>query len=550
MDNHAQVSYTTPLTAEVTQRYTAQLTEQLDLSASGHNYKLIWTPTSLRWFVDDQAVFIVADVKKIPKIRMYMYFTLFCNPGVERDGNSSNVFHQLWIESISVRKLSNLAETEEVVKTSVWEGWKYGVLFGILGGVLFCLSIAGAVFLKKWRAKERLGWRSRDRLSFKNNSLKMRMENDYLHRTISVPLSAGIYVIPPENLTRSDIVLGKGEHGIVFKGIATGLYGKVGPTVVAVKTLFSTEDNTSADASFKKELDVLARCGHHLNIVNLLGVVTTGRPSLLIEYCQYGSLLSYLREHRPPFFFSHVSSEGQLLPLDKEKYEKEGNRLHQKLRNDTSDHALLSTKDLINFAYQLARGMEYLASRPIVHRDLAARNVLVDKGKIVKISDFGMARQEGEYVLQDGSIALPIRWMSPTAVLNKTFNQSTDVWSYGVLLWELFTLGELPYGDRKIGGNTEAFLQEIIDGLRLPKPELSPNDMHDLMRDCWVLGPDTPCPTFEELKNRLDSLISQEISEYYTSLDALYEKFNEEHERVHGSEQLSDQLLEEQNPIH
>ena len=222
----------------------------------------------------------------------------------------------------------------------------------------------------------------------------------------------------------------------------------------------------------------LAKCGHHLNIVNLLGVVVKGRPSLLIEYCQFGSLLGYLREHRPPFFFSHIDFDGNILPFDLLEYEKENDRLRSRMKKETVDQALLSSKDLVNFAYQAARGMEYLASRSIIHRDLAARNVLVDKSKIIKISDFGMARHtEGQYVLQDGSIPLPVRWMSPSAIQTKIFDQSTDIWSYGVLLWEIFSLGQLPYGERKIGGNVDGFVQEITDGMRMVRPELCPNDM-------------------------------------------------------------------------
>ncbi|GAV05136.1 hypothetical protein RvY_15312 [Ramazzottius varieornatus] len=275
-----------------------------------------------------------------------------------------------------------------------------------------------------------------------------------------------------------DEILGRSEHGIVFMETDTGLYGRAGPTLVAVKMLFSAEENSYAGDSFLKELTVLAYCGHHFNIVNLLGVANKGRPSLLLEHCHYGSLLGFVREHRPPFYFNHVDPEGHLLPLDKVAYAQDSNDQYEQLEDETCDHALLSTKDLINFAYQVARGMEYLASRPIAHRDLVARNILVDKGKIVKISDFGMARQEGEYVLQDDRIALPIRWMSPTSVLSSTFNESSDVWSYGVLLWEMFTLGEVPYGQRTNGGNVGTFLQEILQkGLRLLKPEYCLTDL-------------------------------------------------------------------------
>ncbi|GAU95145.1 hypothetical protein RvY_06820 [Ramazzottius varieornatus] len=540
LDNHVQLFYSNPLSPDDVQPSKEPLAQSVDLSRAFHTYNLSWTPSKLTWFLDDKEVLTVTDVKKIPNVRMFIYFTLFCDS--TNDDNESLETSQLMIESVSVRQLVDFGEIEQIHAYYGWSGWKYGVVFGLLGITLLLVIALCFMIMKKRREKERLGWKSRDNLSLRRS---LTAENAYLTRVIPIPSSADIYRIPPENLSRSDTILGRGEHGIVFKGTATGLYGKSGPTVVAIKTLLSTEEDSSADKAFFKELDVLAKCGHHLNIVNLLGVVTIGRPSLLLEYCQYGSLLGYLREHRPPFYFNHVDSEGNLLLFDKAKYETQSNNQYGKLKANTYDQALLSTRDLINFAYQIARGMEYLASRPIVHRDLAARNILVDKGKIVKISDFGMARHEGEYLLQDGSIPLPIRWMSPTAILNKTFNQSTDVWSYGVVLWEMFALGELPYGDRKIGGDIEKFVQEVIEGAHLQKPDFCPDDLYQLMKDCWSLSPDAPSPTFKGLKDRLDTLITSDVAEYYTNLDAPYEQYNKDHQyKQQAMDEQSDSALQ------
>ncbi|OWA55625.1 hypothetical protein BV898_20013 [Hypsibius exemplaris] len=131
---------------------------------------------------------------------------------------------------------------------------------------------------------------------------------------------------------------------------------------------------------------------------------------MLLEFCPCGSLLSYLRTHHAPYFYGHVDDKGELLPFDSSRAAQQQAEADQRGIADVSrencDENVLSTKDLIWFAYQIARGMEYLASRHIIHCDLAARNVLVASEKIVKIADFGMARhRETDYVMTNGNVS-------------------------------------------------------------------------------------------------------------------------------------------------
>ena len=244
-----------------------------------------------------------------------------------------------------------------------------------------------------------------------------------------------------------ETILGKGEFGIVYKGLAHSLPTVVkGPTIVAVKTLINTS-NPQQVALFIEEFKVMVEAGHHVNIVNLLGIVQEGIPSrgfckkilfnhsdiswkgllmpivplywktycqlscmhsisgleqpfLIMEFCRHGSLLSYLRARREERVYHHVDEDGGLLPLDESAL----NQLWYNFcdKNDASSDSadmkdyLLTTDDLLRFCHQISTGMEYLSARSIIHRDLAARNVLVADNHVLKISDFGLAKHGAE----------------------------------------------------------------------------------------------------------------------------------------------------------
>lgn len=193
--------------------------------------------------------------------------------------------------------------------------------------------------------------------------------------------------------------LGGGNFGKVYHGVFKGR------AHVAIKTL---KQGSMSPQAFLQEAAIMRRCRHE-KLVPLYGVCTKG-PNLLIvtEYMSKGCLLDYLREN----------PEGQAC----------------------------NTIDLIDMAAQIAYGMEYLESQKMVHRDLAARNILVGKNRIVKIADFGLARiiEEEEYIAKQGA-KFPIKWTAPEAIMFNKFTSKSDIWSYGILLYELVTHGQIPY---------------------------------------------------------------------------------------------------------
>ncbi|XP_055348363.1 fibroblast growth factor receptor 4-like, partial [Paramacrobiotus metropolitanus] len=280
-----------------------------------------------------------------------------------------------------------------------------------------------------------------------------------------------------------------------------------------------------------QELTIMAKAGRHLNIINLLGVILKGDLLLLLEYARFGSLLKNLKSHRGQRFYNHTLN-GDIQPYDEneaERIQREADQVHPQTADDSDMH-ILSTRTLLSFAYQISRGMEYLATRSIIHRDLAARNVLICDERVAKISDFGMARQEGHVVAPDPKEALPIRWMAPEATAYKNFSQPSDVWSFGVVLWEIFSLGEVPYSDNNLvrGDTVFEFVETLRNGLRLEQTETCPSVIYCLMCDCWKLSPDDR-PTFPRLTQRLRTIVDPEAEVSYLSLDYTYTQFNEEH---------------------
>ncbi|XP_043091244.1 KIT proto-oncogene, receptor tyrosine kinase b isoform X2 [Puntigrus tetrazona] len=332
----------------------------------------------------------------------------------------------------------------------------------------------------------------------------------------------------PRERLRFGKVLGSGAFGKVVAATAYGLCSADTVTTVAVKMLKPSAHSTEKEA-LMSELKVLSYIGNHINIVNLLGACTVGGPILVItEYCCYGDLLNFLRRKRDAFFSSKTGDGYYKNLLSQTQPSREGTdngympmRSYQKRSTQTEwcddkDDLSLDTEDLLSFSYQVAKGMDFLTSKNCIHRDLAARNVLLTQGRVAKICDFGLARditRDSSYVLR-GNARLPVKWMSPESLFACVYTFESDVWSYGILLWEIFSLGNTPYPGIPVGST---FYKMIQDGYRMSEPEFAPIEVYEVMRWCWSADP-LKRPTFKKLVERTELLLSETTRHDYLNL--------------------------------
>nr|Q25410.1 RecName: Full=Putative molluscan insulin-related peptide(s) receptor; Contains: RecName: Full=Putative molluscan insulin-related peptide(s) receptor alpha chain; Contains: RecName: Full=Putative molluscan insulin-related peptide(s) receptor beta chain; Flags: Precursor [Lymnaea stagnalis]CAA59353.1 putative receptor for molluscan insulin-related peptide(s) [Lymnaea stagnalis] len=279
--------------------------------------------------------------------------------------------------------------------------------------------------------------------------------------------------------------LGQGSFGMVYEGVAKGIRDDPNEEIpVAVKTV-NDRASFSDRREFLKEATTMKEFHCH-HVVKLLGVVSTGQPALVImELMALGDLKNYLRGHRPD-----EDHPGVMPP-----------------------HLL----DILQMAGEIADGMAYLADKKFVHRDLAARNCMVSEERTVKIGDFGMTRDiyETDYYRKGGKGMLPVRWMAPESLKDGVFTSLSDVWSYGVVMWEMVTLAAQPYQ----GLSNEEVVKFISDGYIMELPENCPNEMAYLMQHCWAKKPNQR-PTFKAIIEYLLPKLKpsfEKVSYFFTS---------------------------------
>ncbi|GJQ68100.1 Nrk [Trypoxylus dichotomus] len=284
---------------------------------------------------------------------------------------------------------------------------------------------------------------------------------------------------------RNDIIyikdLGQGAFGRVFQAKAPGLVAGEEFTLVAVKML---KDDASEDLQddFEKEACLLSEFDHP-NIVKLLGVCAIGRPMcLLFEYMGKGDLNEYLRK----------CSSTCYVPRNTDELCKELPKENQ-----------LSHVDLLNIALQIASGMVYLSERKFVHRDLATRNCLINDQMIVKIADFGLSQKIylQDYYKGDEHDAIPVRWMPLESILYNKYTLESDVWAFGVCLWEIFSFALQPY----FGMTHEEVVKYLKAGHMLLSPENTPAPVYEVMRQCWAPKP-SDRPNFKVIYKALRNI--------------------------------------------
>lgn len=329
----------------------------------------------------------------------------------------------------------------------------------------------------------------------------------------------------PRNNLQFGKTLGAGAFGKVVEATAFGLGKEDAVLKVAVKMLKSTAHADEKEA-LMSELKIMSHLGQHENIVNLLGACTHGGPVLVItEYCCYGDLLNFLRRKAEAMLGpslspgqdpegdssyknihlekkyvrrdSGFSSQGVDTYVEMRPVSTSSNDSFFKQDLDKEASRPLELWDLLHFSSQVAQGMAFLASKNCIHRDVAARNVLLTSGHVAKIGDFGLARDimnDSNYVVK-GNARLPVKWMAPESIFDCVYTVQSDVWSYGILLWEIFSLGLNPYPGILVNNK---FYKLVKDGYQMAQPVFAPENIYSIMQSCWDLEP-TKRPTFQQI---------------------------------------------------
>uniref|UniRef100_A0A663EFR4 receptor protein-tyrosine kinase n=1 Tax=Aquila chrysaetos chrysaetos TaxID=223781 RepID=A0A663EFR4_AQUCH len=328
-----------------------------------------------------------------------------------------------------------------------------------------------------------------------------------------LPYDASKWEFPRDRLKLGK-PLGRGAFGQVIEADAFGIDKTATCKTVAVKMLKEGATH-SEHRALMSELKILIHIGHHLNVVNLLGACTKpgGPLMVIVEYCKFGNLSAYLRSKRSEFVPYKVRSQEGVWQHPRVLHKRWAPGAEKASPSASGPEDLcknpLTMEDLICYSFQVARGMEFLASRKCIHRDLAARNILLSDNNVVKICDFGLARdiyKDPDYV-RKGDARLPLKWMAPETIFDRVYTIQSDVWSFGVLLWEIFSLGASPYPGVKID---EEFCRRLKEGTRMRAPDYTTPEMYQTMLDCWH-GDPKQRPIFSELVEHLGNLLQANV---------------------------------------
>ncbi|KAK5611429.1 Macrophage colony-stimulating factor 1 receptor 1 [Crenichthys baileyi] len=343
----------------------------------------------------------------------------------------------------------------------------------------------------------------------------------------------------PRDKLKLGKILGAGAFGKVVEATAYGLGKEDNVMLVAVKMLKASAHSDEREA-LMSELKILSHLGHHKNIVNLLGACTYGGPVLVItEYCSLGDLLNFLRQKAETFVNfimnipdmdessndykniciqkqfirsdSGISSVASSSYLEMRPSQPPNAELSQESDCEETGDWPLDIDDLLRFSLQVAQGLDFLAAKNCIHRDVAARNVLLTSRREAKICDFGLARDimnDSNYVVK-GNARLPVKWMAPESIFDCIYTVQSDVWSYGILLWEIFSLGQSPYPSMAVDSR---FYKMVKRGYQMSQPDFAPLEMYAIMKMCWNLEP-TQRPTFSKIGQMIEKLLGGHLEQ-------------------------------------
>uniref|UniRef100_A0A8C4NJZ3 receptor protein-tyrosine kinase n=1 Tax=Dicentrarchus labrax TaxID=13489 RepID=A0A8C4NJZ3_DICLA len=369
--------------------------------------------------------------------------------------------------------------------------------------VIILTALAATVFLtiiilacrrrrKQWRNRKR-AMETPTLSALPSELLLDRLHPNPMYQRVPLLLNSKLLALEyPRNNIQYVRDIGEGAFGRVFQARAPGLLPMESFTMVAVKML---KEEASADMQndFQREAALMAQFDHP-NIVRLLGVCAVGKPMcLMFEYMAHGDLNEFLRRRSPTQSvrtLSRASLSGRSFSSELEA-------------------GLLSCAEQLSISKQIAAGMAYLSERKFVHRDLATRNCLVGEEMVVKIADFGLSRNiySADYYKANENDAIPIRWMPPESIFYNRYTTESDVWAYGVVLWEIFSHGMQPY----YGMGHEEVIYYVRDGHILSCPENCPLELYNLMRLCWSTHP-SDRPSFSSIHRILERMHQNTLS--------------------------------------
>eukprot|EP00794_Sanderia_malayensis_P007685 gene7685-8522_t len=314
------------------------------------------------------------------------------------------------------------------------------ILWTIIPCLVFALALSLAIIIIAWRRHKQILYRSPTSIPI-------------------TPIQPRVNPKIPE-IKREDLcdfhLMGEGNFGRVY--CADMIINKDNRTLnstVAVKILIEKATNKQTE-NFIREAETRVNLKHE-NVAALIGVIMKEDPLCLIyEYTEFGDLHEHLLLHSPNFSGAHAGDDCE--PLD--------------------------YTDLIDICTQICNGMLFLSSQSFVHKDLATRNCLVADNGVIKISDFSGLRDlyAGDYYRVPARAPIPVRWMSPESLLLSSYSSASDVWSFGVVMWEVFSYGLQPH----FGYSNQEVIERIQTRHHLPCPDGCPTTLFSIMKDCWV----------------------------------------------------------------
>ncbi|XP_044169651.1 tyrosine kinase receptor Cad96Ca-like [Acropora millepora] len=340
----------------------------------------------------------------------------------------------------------------------------------VIAGPVLAVTVLASIALHLW--KRRIAGK-REKLTGLEDECEMeKLEDD-----------EDKWEIPRKRITLEEVI-GSGSFGTVWRAVLSNGNGQPGIQFVAAKC-FSPISGEEGRKSIMKEIGLGKELGDspQENIVQFIGCVTKQiHPILLLEYLPFGDLLGFLRKSRG-IVDKYYRGEGEV--------------------------ARLKTYDLVSFSNQIATGMVFLASRGIIHRDLAARNVLLDKNRVCKVADFGLYYHNFKYGHGNAKKGcVPVKWTAPEILFGDaaSLSSKSDVWSYGIVLYEIFTMGGIPYP----GWSEGRTIAELQKGYRMPRPPHIQSTLYHLMSSCWQEDPILR-PEFLQIRNKLIEFIENEL---------------------------------------